>query len=158
MDTSTWTPARLVKTALLGGVAAAWTAMPDLVGGVGQRRAARAALVVGGGAVFVAVSRDAAGAPEATEAVATQGGERAGEQAEAGAFSLLERVPKGARPLVGAAIAAVALGSVAVGMAWGQKVDDAAAAFLARRGARRPYVLLGALYGVGTVALEALDT
>ena len=143
-----------IDTAIMSTVAVAWTALPDYVSNPTLRRWLRAGGLLLGGASIIGMRAHLMGGDGTSDPSA---GEQhpSGDDAQQRIASLLGDSPPAG--WVAPVLAGVAVVTLAGGVVASQKIDDAVAGHLKRRGVRHPYTVTGLTWGVLAALTARLD-
>ena len=143
-----------IDTAIMSTVAVAWTALPDYVSNPTLRRWLRAGGLLLGGASIIGLRAHLMGGDGTSDPSA---GEQhpSGDDAQQRIASLLGDSPPAG--WVAPVLAGVAVVTLAGGVVASQKIDDAVAGHLKRRGVRHPYTVTGLTWGVLAALTARLD-
>lgn len=142
-----------IDTVVLSTVAVAWTALPDYVSDPILRRGVRTGLLLG--AAIVGARAYRSGDVDASDGQEGEHDPSAADAQPQGIAALLGETPRAA--WVVAALGAAGLASLAGSVVLSQKIDDAAAGYLERRGVGHPYTVTGLTWGVLAALTARLD-
>ena len=143
-----------IDTAIMSTLAVAWTALPDYVSNPTLRRGLRAGLLLGGASI-IGLRAQRIGALGLSDHLSREQNPNASDAQPQGLAALLGDAPPAAwvAPVLGGVAGAVVAGGVVLS----QKIDDAAAGYLERRGVRHPYTVTGLTWGVLAALTARLD-
>lgn len=142
-----------IDTAILSAASVAWTALPDYVSDPTLRRGLRTGLLLGGASIIGMRAHLMGGDGTSDPSAGEQ--HPSGDDAQQRIASLLGDSPPAG--WVAPVLAGVAVVTLAGGVVASQKIDDAVAGHLKRRGVRHPYTVTGLTWGVLAALTARLD-